>query len=143
MISHSQSPLRNEEGLVIGRPKSPGISANDKLKEAEIRFQAHLLSAVEQAVIATDLKGDNSYWNTFAEWLYGLDHADTRRQHYRRHAGSDTRERLRKYSQNSAKATVGLEKFIPGEGWNSVPAQVTDSPIFGEMVTDRDCRGFD
>lgn len=34
-------------------------------------FQARLLDAVEQAVIATDLNGQITYWNRFAESLYG------------------------------------------------------------------------
>ena len=42
-----------------------------KRSEAEIAFQAHLLSAVEQAVISTDLDGVVTYWNSFAESLYG------------------------------------------------------------------------
>jgi PAS domain S-box-containing protein len=42
-------------------------------KEAErlIRFQAHLLDTVEQAVIATDVDGRVVYWNRYAEALYG------------------------------------------------------------------------
>ncbi|HEX8142995.1 MAG TPA: ATP-binding protein [Pyrinomonadaceae bacterium] len=39
--------------------------------EETIRFQAHLLDTVEQAVIATDLQGIIIYWNRFAEKLYG------------------------------------------------------------------------
>jgi len=39
--------------------------------EAHIRFQARLLEAVEQAVIATDPDGTIIYWNTFAERLRG------------------------------------------------------------------------
>jgi two-component system, cell cycle sensor histidine kinase and response regulator CckA len=35
------------------------------------RFQAHLLDIVEQAVIATDLSGMITYWNRYAEVLYG------------------------------------------------------------------------
>ncbi|MGZ7079183.1 MAG: PAS domain S-box protein, partial [Thermoanaerobaculia bacterium] len=34
-------------------------------------FQARLLDAVEQAVIATDVEGRITYWNRFAESLYG------------------------------------------------------------------------
>ena len=37
----------------------------------EIRFQAGLLDAVDQAVIATDIHGVITYWNRFAERLYG------------------------------------------------------------------------
>ncbi|ARV59129.1 hypothetical protein BZZ01_11195 [Nostocales cyanobacterium HT-58-2] len=37
----------------------------------EIYFQAHLLNCIEQAVIATDVHGTITYWNQFAETLYG------------------------------------------------------------------------
>lgn len=36
-----------------------------------IRFQAQLLNAVEQAIIATDLTGKIIFWNRYAETLYG------------------------------------------------------------------------
>ena len=39
--------------------------------EASIRFQAHLLDTIEQAVIATNLDGIVIYWNQFAQKLYG------------------------------------------------------------------------
>jgi PAS domain S-box-containing protein len=42
-----------------------------KAAEGSIRFQAHLLDAVEQSVIATDLEGTVIYWNQFAAKLYG------------------------------------------------------------------------
>lgn len=44
--------------------------------EERIRFQARLLDAVEQAVVAHDLEGSISYWNQFAERLYGWPAAD-------------------------------------------------------------------
>src|SRR6478672_2056789 len=58
-------------------PTDEGVSAylrdisERKQAEEEIRFQAHLLDAVEQAVIATDLEGTIIYWNSFAEGLFG------------------------------------------------------------------------
>ncbi len=58
-------------------PTEEGISmfcldiTDRKKKEEQIRFQAHLLDAVEQAVIATDPNGAIAYWNRFAERLYG------------------------------------------------------------------------
>lgn len=58
-------------------PSGEGVSvylrdiSERKHAEEEIRFQAHLLDAVEQAVIATDLEGKIIYWNSFAERLYG------------------------------------------------------------------------
>jgi PAS domain S-box-containing protein len=39
--------------------------------EAAIRFQAQLLNAVQQAVVATDPDGQVIFWNKFAEKLYG------------------------------------------------------------------------
>ncbi len=39
--------------------------------EAAIRFQAQLLNAVQQAVVATDPEGVVIFWNKFAEILYG------------------------------------------------------------------------
>lgn len=39
--------------------------------EERLRFQARLLDAVGEAVIATDLEGRVLYWNAYAEQLYG------------------------------------------------------------------------
>ncbi|MBZ0243740.1 MAG: PAS domain S-box protein, partial [Bacteroidales bacterium] len=49
-----------------------GIDVTEqKLAEEQIRFQANLLEAVEQAVIVTNQDGIINYWNPFAEKLYG------------------------------------------------------------------------
>ena len=40
-------------------------------REEELHFQAMLLEAVGQAVIATDLEGNVLYWNRAAEEIYG------------------------------------------------------------------------
>ncbi|MEJ8842517.1 PAS domain S-box protein [Lacibacter sp. H375] len=70
-IQVQNSPLRDVNGKLIG---IIGISW-DITKEVEanevIKFQANLLDNVEQAVIAADLKGSITYWNHFAEKLYG------------------------------------------------------------------------
>ncbi len=42
-----------------------------KAADEKIRFQAHLLDVIEQAMIATDVSGRIIYWNQFAEKLYG------------------------------------------------------------------------
>jgi PAS domain S-box-containing protein len=40
-------------------------------EDEQLRFQARLLDAVGQSVIATDLEGKVIYWNRAAEALYG------------------------------------------------------------------------
>lgn len=42
-----------------------------KVAEERASFQAHLLDAIDQATIATDPQGTITYWNRFAEQLYG------------------------------------------------------------------------
>lgn len=58
-------------------PRENGISVyfqvitERKQIERQLRFQAQLLDAVGQAVIATDLSGEIIYWNRAAEKVYG------------------------------------------------------------------------
>jgi PAS domain S-box-containing protein len=49
------------------------LAAEEKQQESaeRVRFQASLLDAVGQAVIATDIKGRVTYWNRAAEQLFG------------------------------------------------------------------------
>lgn len=62
---------RDNAGRAVGLPGFTVDITERKLAEEAIRFQAHLLNTVEQAVIATDLDGTITYWNKFAESLYG------------------------------------------------------------------------
>jgi PAS domain S-box-containing protein len=45
--------------------------AERRRAEEALRFQAHLLDIVENAVVATDANGRITYWNAFAERLFG------------------------------------------------------------------------
>jgi PAS domain S-box-containing protein len=54
----------------IGLQEARLLSEQKRAAE-EIRFQAGLLDAVDQAVVATDITGVITYWNRFAERLYG------------------------------------------------------------------------
>jgi PAS domain S-box-containing protein len=74
-VVYSSSPLRGDgkiNGLVV---VFRDITERNRAEE-EIRFQAHLLDAVEQAVIATDLNGTIIFWNSFAKTLYGWSAAE-------------------------------------------------------------------
>jgi len=55
----------------FGEPE-PARDVNERVKaEERLRFQAQLLDAVDQAIIAIDLEGRVRFWNRGAERLYG------------------------------------------------------------------------
>jgi|GEM_PF-504546 len=70
-VSITVSPVRDELGTIVGASKIARDITGRKQAEREIAFQARLLNAVEQAVVATDLQGKILFWNAFAESLYG------------------------------------------------------------------------
>jgi len=130
-ISLTVSPLRDEYGNVIGASKiARDITAHKKALQS-IRFQASLLDAVEQAVIATDVKGTVIYWNSFAEKLYGWPAMEVIGRNIMGLTPSvNAKEQAKKI----------LETLSAGESWSGeltvrrrdgseFPAMVTDSPI--------------
>jgi two-component system, cell cycle sensor histidine kinase and response regulator CckA len=86
-ISHTPRPWQEDEvGLLhelalLGRAELERRLADTRTRSARdelaaeralgIRFQAHLLNTVQQAVIATDPDGVIIFWNGYAETLYG------------------------------------------------------------------------
>ena len=110
-----------------------------KRAEQEIRFQARLLDAVEQAVIATDVDGTIIFWNSFAETLYGWPSAEA--------LGANILELTPSPAMQQQGAEI-LELLKSGQSWTGefevqrrdgtfFPAMVTDSPIInaeGELV---------
>ncbi|MGI8917721.1 MAG: hybrid sensor histidine kinase/response regulator [Pyrinomonadaceae bacterium] len=70
-ISLTISPLKDETGNIVGAAKIARDISERVKREKQIRYQARLLNAVEQAVIAIDLNGKILSLNSFAEWLYG------------------------------------------------------------------------
>ena len=62
---------RNEAEVAV-RMVGSMIDITSRIEAAEaLRFQAHLLDIVGQAVIASDLQGRVTYWNRHAELLFG------------------------------------------------------------------------
>ncbi|MEP6568275.1 MAG: PAS domain S-box protein [Acidobacteriota bacterium] len=110
-----------------------------KRAEEEIRFQARLLDAVEQAVIATDLNGTVIFWNSYAETLYGWPAAEA--------LGANILE-LTPSPALKEQAEEILTSLKSGHSWSGefevqrrdgtfFPAMVTDSPIInvkGELI---------
>jgi PAS domain S-box-containing protein len=138
-ISLTISPIRNERGEVIGASKIARDITEQQQAQREIRFQARLLDAVEQGVIATDLTGTIIYWNSFAEKLYGWSTEEA--------LGSNILE-ITPTKLLRDQAQEILSSLQKGESWSGefivqrrdgseFPAMVTDSPIFsdkGELI---------
>ena len=64
-------PIKDEGGRVVFLAPTGTDITDRKRAEERVRFQAHLLDTVGQAVIVTDPQGRITYWNRFAETLYG------------------------------------------------------------------------
>jgi two-component system CheB/CheR fusion protein len=132
-VVYSCSPLRSETNItglvVVFRDIT-----ESKRAEEEIRFQARLLDAVEQAVIATDLNGTIIFWNSFAENLYGWSAAEA--------LGSNVLDLTPSPAQREQAVEI-LACLKTGQGWEgefevqrrdgtSFPALVNDSPILND-----------
>jgi len=137
-VVYSSSALRADDhisGLVV---VFRDITERKRAEE-EIRFQAHLLNAVDQAVIATDLNGTVIFWNLFAEKLYGWPAAEA--------LGSNVLD-LTPSPILREMATEILAHLKAGKSWAGefemqrrdgtfFPALVNDSPILndkGELI---------
>ncbi len=130
-VVYSSSVLRSAEkitGLVV---VFRDITERKRAEE-EIRFQAHLLDAVEQAVIATDLNGTIIFWNSYAETLYGWPAAEA--------LGSDILD-ITPAPGLRDQAVEILACLQTGQSWAGefevqrrdgtfFPAMISDSPIF-------------
>ena len=106
-----------------------------KKSEEEIAFQARLLSAVEQAVIATDLQGTIVYWNSFAEQLYGWSAAEALGANVLEITPADNmrEQALQIMSHLKAGKSWSGEFLVRRKDGAVFPAMVTDSPIFSEQ----------
>jgi PAS domain S-box-containing protein len=103
-----------------------------KAAERELRFQAQLLDAVGQGVIATDLSGAVRYWSRFAEELYGWTRAEA--------LGRNLLD-LVATEQSLQQGREILGRVQAGERWagtyfvrrrdgSTFPAFVTDTPLY-------------
>ncbi len=102
-----------------------------KRSEEAILFQAHLLDTVEQSVIATDLNGIITYWNQFAQELYGWTDEEV--------LGRNIMEITTPETELS-QATEIIKQLGAGKSWlgefpvhtksgRKFPAQILNSPI--------------
>ncbi len=133
-ISLTVSPIRNELGEIIGGSKIARDISERKRGEKQISFQAHLLDAVEQAVIATDLDGTLVYWNSYAEKLYGWPAHEA--------LGANVLE-VTPTAETLVEASDIMARLKEGKSWSGelmvrrrdgsvFLAMITDSPIMGQ-----------
>jgi diguanylate cyclase (GGDEF)-like protein/PAS domain S-box-containing protein len=105
-----------------------------KRAESQILFQGNLLASVEQAVIATDLDGIITYWNPFAEKIYGWSAAEAVGRNIVDITPSDaTREQAEQImKQLKAGHSWSGEFMVRHRDGATFPMHVTDSPIRDE-----------
>jgi PAS domain S-box-containing protein len=100
-------------------------------EEDQVALPGLLLDSLEQAVIATDLKGNILYWNRFAEKMYGWRADEV--------LGRSVLE-ITPTEQSAQQADEILGKLMRGESWTgeivlrrkdgtTFPVFVTDSPV--------------
>jgi PAS domain S-box-containing protein len=105
-----------------------------KIAEEQLRFQAKLLDAVEQSIVATDLNGKIVYCNPYSENIYGWKRSEV--------IGHDLMKLVIPES-NIAEAMKDHVKILEGKSWseevmvknrsgNILPALVSASPVYNE-----------
>ena len=102
--------------------------------EAAIRFQAQLLNAVQQAVVATDPEGIVIFWNKFAENLYGWTAEEAVGQTIQELTPSPF---LRDHGaemvmRGAAGGSWTGESLVQGKSGKAFPALITNAPVRDE-----------
>ena len=103
-----------------------------KQAEDQLRFQAGLLAAVGQAVIATDAQGRIVYWNHMAEKLYGWPAQEALGQSSSILTPAHTDRSLAAAILNQVRAgqTWSGEYLVARRDGTTFPAFVTDTPYY-------------
>lgn len=113
--------------------------AQRKQRETVLHFQAQLLDSVEEAIVATDTDGTITYWNRYAETLYGWRAVDV--------VGRNAFEVLVP-ARGRNRAISILEHLQTGKSWSGMwrmqrrdgttfPAMLTAAPLYyrrGELI---------
>jgi PAS domain S-box-containing protein len=103
------------------------ITESKKISE-KAYFQARLLNAVGQAIIATDMNGNIIYWNEAAEQLYGWPEAEVLGRNVVEVTPAET---------SKEQAVKILGKLMAGESWSGeFVAKRRDGTSFLAIVTD-------
>ena len=73
--------LRDDAGTVVGYEGIIEDVTERKAAEDRVRFQAELLAGVRESIVATDLRGNITYWNEAAEEMWGWKAAEVLGRH--------------------------------------------------------------
>jgi PAS domain S-box-containing protein len=131
LLGFTGKDLNDDNGQLIGTMlTSRDITESKKISE-KAHFQARLLNAVGQAIIATDMNGTITYWNLAAEQLYGWTETEVLGRNIVDVTPAET---------SREQAADILNRLIAGEYWSgeflakrrdgtAFPAIVTDAPI--------------
>ncbi|MCA1632966.1 MAG: CHASE domain-containing protein [Acidobacteria bacterium] len=130
-------PVKDEEGRIREVVLMHEDITERKRSEEAIRFQAHLLNTVEQAVIATDLEGKITYWNQYAGRLYGWPAAEAVGRNIMEVTPAETtyEQAAEIMAQLSAGRAWSGEFVVRRRDGATFPALVTDTPIHDEDGT--------
>jgi len=127
------APVIDADETYFGRVWFFRDITNRKKTEEAIRFQAHLLDTVEQAVIATNLEGMVIYWNRFAEKLYGWSAEEAVARNIMELTTPEFSQE--KAAKLMAQLSVGKswtgEFTVQNKEGTTFPAQIFNSPING------------
>lgn len=129
------SPIYGEEGRIVAGVLVAHDITEQEHAEERLRFQAHLLDAVGQAIIATDLEGRITYWNHRAQVLYGWSAEEVIDRLAREVLVSEDQEE---------RAEVIVSELRAGRSWSgefivrrrdgtTLLAMVTDTPVRDEQ----------
>src|SRR5215210_7176262 len=127
-VSVSYVPDFDDAGSVRGFVAHIRDLTARRRAEESMRFQAQLLDTVEQAVIATDLEGRISYWNRYAEKLYGWPAGEA--------VGRSVLE-MTPAETSAGQAAEIMSRLLAGEAWSGeFVVRRRDGSCFPAMVID-------
>ena len=112
-----------------------GDITGHKSAEEQIRFQARLLDAVGQAIIATDPQGRIVYWNRAAQELYGWSKEEVMGRPIVEVTPSE--EMMEHAEEIMSELRAGRswsgEFVVQCKDGSTFPAMVTDTPVYDEQ----------